>query len=82
MIQQQYFKFENESMSSKVHCMHLDNNNNACLFQCAMRIFLGRLRLYKECSAFVEYKDFGLPAVDSMLQVFLKEREMDSQQGL
>jgi hypothetical protein len=45
------------------------------LFQCAMRLLLSRLRLHRECGAFVEYKDFGLPAVDSMLQVFLKERE-------
>jgi len=48
------------------------------LFQCAMRLFLGRLRLYGECGAFVEFKEFGLPAVDSMLQVFLKEREADA----
>jgi hypothetical protein len=70
--------YDKEEMPS-VDCNdEMDDN----LFQCAMRIFLGRLRLYKECSAFVEYKDFGLPAVDSMLQVFLKEREMDSQQGV
>lgn len=48
------------------------------LFQCAMRLLLSRLRLHRECGAFVEYKDFGLPAVDSMLQVFLKEREKDA----
>jgi hypothetical protein len=44
------------------------------LFECAMQIFLARLRLYSECSAFVEYKDFGLPTVHSMLLAFLENR--------
>lgn len=38
------------------------------LFECGMKVFLEGLKQHPQCMDLVEMKDFGLPAVDDMLQ--------------